>query len=87
MQEAPILTAELQPVLERLARLLESRPLSDRSEPFTVKELAERWHCDEKSVERLCTSGELKSFKVGRKRLVRPVTVARYEKAQAGDES
>ena len=71
-------------VLEEIRAALADRPLAERSTPFTLPELAERWRCDTKTVERLCTGGAVKSFKPGRTRLVRPSDVAKYERAQTG---
>lgn len=74
----------LRGMVEEIARVLTARPLAERCEPFTLGELAARWHCSVRQVERLTESGALKSFKPGRHRLVRPAAVARYEATQEG---
>lgn len=73
-------TLQLRPLLARLAAVLEDKPLDQRSTPFTLDEIAARWHTTAKQVERLCAAGKLKSFKPGRHRLVRPVALAKYER-------
>lgn len=76
---------DLAAVLARLARVLEDKPLAERGEPFTLAEIAARWGCTEKHIERLIARGELKAFKPARSWLVRPTALAKYERDLSGE--
>lgn len=46
--------------------------------PFKVREVADALHCSERTVDRMCASGQLKAFRVGYQWRVWPRELRRY---------
>lgn len=68
--------------------MAEVQVLDRAEEPFyTVASLARRWSVTERTVKRMISDGELRSYRIRGARRISPLDVASYEASQFDDGS